>query len=338
MATSKRRKRVMTDSALIAAYKTVREPLDKERTFIERKKALRKFEGFLKDNSIKLKDVTWETMQEFFVWMQKSNGHAVSTCRQVLSLVKQFYLWAYESDKLRKDPQKIFTTTLKASLPKVGRKLPDPPTQEEMRKILQETSKPRRALVRIAYETGARVSELVSMQMSHLDLAHHTMKIQQHKQQTERIANLTTECTELLQEYIDNYRGTPKEGSEGFLWIGSYGTPISARTVQRWIKEVSRYAGREITPHKIRAACATHMLENEADIREVQVLLGWRALSTLEHYAGVAQVRQKAVFRKAHPLAKEEVTQAALEQAEKLKEVMPLFEQLKTLLAESGAS
>lgn len=68
------------------------------------------------------------------------------------------------------------------------------------------------------------------------------------------------------------------------------------------------------------------MLENEADIREVQVLLGWSFLSTLEHYAGVAQVRQKEVFNKARPLAKEEATQAALQQAEKL----------KVMVAESG--
>lgn len=321
----------MPKDPAIAKYLQVRKGLDRPSTWKERNRAVNRFVEYLSNESVSLMEIKKSTILDFWIYMTKLLGLSINTAHQQLSLVKSFIRWCFESD-LTPNPLKIFTTTLKDELPKPIRRLPDPPSQKEMEKILSEVERDKRGVFRLLYETGMRLSDLLNLKLSDLDFENRSVKIFQIKQQTERIAFLTEGCISLLTEYIEKYRPVPAPGFEDFLMISSVtGKQISGKTIQRWVKKYSSYAGTPITPHKIRAACATHMMEGGADIRHIQVYGGWQSLSTLEHYAAVSDQYKRKVWGDTHPLAMKEEQNKLMKKSVVISEYLPVMKQLEEM-------
>ena len=313
-------------------YLAKREELDGEGTFLARKKAVTRFVEFINSQGITLRRVRKETIKDFFTHMRKEDGVSINTAHHQIHMLVPFFRWAYENKK-GNNPAAIFTSDLKSELPKKSKKLPKPPTQEQMEKIIAAGPPVEKTVIRLLYESGMRLGELVSLKVSDLDLKSKTLKIFQNKQQNERITQLTSECVTLLAAYINHHRPDPEEGYEDILFTSPVtGKALTKRTVERWVKKVSTWVEVPITPHQIRAAMATHMLENGADIREVQMIGGWQNLATLQHYAAVSRSRQKKVWSQTHPLAKEEALKQLETQEGILKDNTELLERMQTLL------
>jgi integrase/recombinase XerC len=165
-----------------------------------------------------------------------------------------------------------------------------------------------RAMLELLYGSGLRVSELVGLNLTSVDLAERTARVL-GKGNKERVVPLGEKAVQALGAYqeVRARLSHPRSGhlDADALFVGRKGTRITARQVQRL---VSRYgalgAGRaDLHPHALRHTCATHLLDAGADLRGIQELLGHRSLSTTQKYTHVSVDRLMEVYDRAHPLA-----------------------------------
>jgi site-specific recombinase XerD len=181
--------------------------------------------------------------------------------------------------------------------PRVAKKLPEVLSKEEVRKLIKGARGLRdKTLLSVAYATGARVSEVMSLRLSDIDRAQNTLRIRDGKGGRERRALLSTKLLELLEQYWREYRPKdylfPKPGGSG---------PLSESVLQKACKDAALRAGlkKRIHPHVLRHSFATHLLEQGTDLRTVQVLLGHSQIVTT---AGYMHVSSKHLERVKSPL------------------------------------
>ena len=164
-----------------------------------------------------------------------------------------------------------------------------------------------RALIEAIYSGGLRISEAVGLNFGDVDLTSGIIKVR-GKGKKERLAALGTPAVKAVKQYlrICRQQGFKCRERDCALFLNQQGTRLSARSFQRDLKNYLIYAGLppDFTPHKLRHSFATHLLDAGADLRSVQEMLGHENLSTTQIYTHVSAERLKAVYRKAHPLAK----------------------------------
>jgi len=160
----------------------------------------------------------------------------------------------------------------------------------------------------VLYASGLRVSELVSLNLSNLDLRHGELRVW-GKGAKERLALLGKPACRALTRYIEDGRSKliKEDRATSALFLNRLGSRLSTRSVSNILDKYAKLAGleRRVTPHVIRHTFATHLLDGGADLRTVQELLGHANLSTTQIYTHVSQARAKEVYRKAHPRARE---------------------------------
>ena len=151
------------------------------------------------------------------------------------------------------------------------------------------------------YSTGARVSELCSMNIEDIDFSEGTIRVL-GKGNKERMVLLTVPAMNAIVEYI---KFRPAAGP---LFLSHRNKRLSPLTVQRTVRAVSKRAGitSKVTPHALRHSFATHMLKRGADVRVLQELLGHANLATTQIYTHVSLAHERAVFQRTHPLAETE--------------------------------
>lgn len=201
---------------------------------------------------------------------------------------------------------------LEVQLPKAQRKLPVVLTTAQIEDLLQApfTREPDpqapawmpardAAILELFYSTGIRVSELAALDVRHFDYYSDSIRVF-GKGGKERICPLGSPAVEAIQRY----RGEAGI-REGALFISKLRKRLSTRSVSSLIKKYQRQAGIpiEISPHKLRHSFATHLLDNGADLRSVQTLLGHASLSTTQIYTHVSTERMRRAYRDAHPRA-----------------------------------
>lgn len=196
--------------------------------------------------------------------------------------------------------------------PKLERRLPqflDAPEITDLLELPSDSLLGRRdaAIMELLYSSGLRVSELTGLMVSSLDLEQRFVLVF-GKGARERIVPVGRPAIKALQTYLQNSRpllDRQMSGSENRLFLNHSGTPLSDRSVRRILtKYVGMLAVRKrVTPHTLRHSFATHMLDNGADLRAVQDLLGHVSLKTTQIYTHVTSERLLAVYRKAHPRA-----------------------------------
>jgi len=195
------------------------------------------------------------------------------------------------------------------SLPRRWKRLPKAITGSDIEKLLvrevPETPQSlcEQAVLELAYASGLRLAELRGIRLEQLHLESGFINVV-GKGNKERVVPLGRKAVEALQHYLE--AGRPKlvtPRSPGTVFLTKRGTPFAAVTLWKRIKQRVRRAGisRNITPHMLRHSFATHLLENGADLRVIQELLGHANISTTEIYTHVARNRLREVHRKFHP-------------------------------------
>jgi len=225
-----------------------------------------------------------------------------STARQ-LSSFRRFYRYLVREGAVREDP------TAQIDMPKVGRSLPRSLTEEEVEALLAapSVSDPLghrdRTMLEVLYATGLRVSELVSLKISSVNLTAGVLRIV-GKGDRERLIPLGEEAVQWLHQFLQGPRvEILLERQTDYLFPTRRGDRMTRQAFWHIIKRHARSAGvqKELSPHTLRHAFATHLLNHGADLRVVQMLLGHSDLSTTQIYTHVARERMKDLHAQHHP-------------------------------------
>ena len=227
---------------------------------------------------------------------------ATSTGR-LLSSAKRFYQYLLRQGRIAADP------TLKIERPKLPRSLPKSLTEAEVEALIQAPDTNThlglrdRAMLEMLYASGLRVSELVNLKVSEASLDMGVVRAM-GKGSKERLVPLGEESLDWLRRYLDQARGAILDGRQSdALFVTQRGGPM---TRQMFWNLIQRYAARaaiqkHLSPHTLRHAFATHLLNHGADLRVVQMLLGHADISTTQIYTHVARERMKQLHAKHHP-------------------------------------
>lgn len=239
---------------------------------------------------------------EFLAWRVEQGVHPRSSARQ-LSSVRRFYRFMVREQRIAEDP------TAKVQMPKLGRPLPQTMTEGEVERLLDapETTDPLgmrdRCMLEVLYASGLRVSELVDLRQEHLNLRQGVLRIV-GKGNRERLVPLGREAVSWLEQYLSNARRVIlQERTSEYLFPTRRSDHMTRQAFWHIIKRYASKAQVEqnLSPHTLRHAFATHLLNHGADLRVVQTLLGHSDLSTTQIYTHVAKERLGEVHREHHP-------------------------------------
>ncbi len=236
------------------------------------------------------KDLKSGDIQEF-IRIQTQNMLSIPTILRRISSTKNFYLFL--------EKERIITFQIDSlEKPKGSKKLPVCISIEEVEGLLDQPdiTKPEgqrdKAMLEILYSSGLRISELLSLKTNQINSERGIVKIV-GKGNKERIVPVGDYALEYLNKYInEGRRKNPKRGSE-FLFLNRYGEPVSRVYFFLQVKKYAKQAGIqvEISPHTLRHCFATHMLENGAELRAVQEMLGHANIATTQIYTNISSKR-----------------------------------------------
>lgn len=266
---------------------------------------LRQYQEFLeKGGSETLESASQSTIVAYLMYLRKQ-GKATATIARRLAALKAFYHFLIKENLVDKDP------TDSLASPKLERKLPKVLTVEEVDRLLAkpDTRTPHglrdKAMLELLYATGIRVSELTSLNLGDVDLQEAVVRCR-GKGSKERIVPVGTIAINALSAYLSG--GRPRivqDPREKALFVNHHGSRLTRQGFWKIVKKYAVQAGirKEITPHTLRHSFATHLLENGADLRAVQEMLGHADISTTQIYTHITKSRLKEVYSRTHPRA-----------------------------------
>lgn len=263
-------------------------------------KALTKW---LDESNRSLQSVRREDLLKYLADRMGSGIKARSTAR-ALSCLRSFYRYLLREKVIKVDP------TLRIDNPKLGRPLPDSLTESDVERLLAapDLTTPigirDRAMLEVLYACGLRVTELVSMRLTDMNLRQGVLRVM-GKGSKERLVPLGEEAISWLQQFIQDSRDEllKKNLSEDVVFPSNQGKMMTRQTFWHRIKIHAQDAGikKKLSPHTLRHAFATHLVNHGADLRVVQLLLGHSDLSTTQIYTHIAQQRMKELHAEHHP-------------------------------------
>ncbi len=251
-----------------------------------------------------LLEIDTDTLREFLANLSTKNYSKSTTARKIATL-RSFYKFLVKRGHTEKNPVTSIRT------PKQEKKLPKFLTYEDIKRLLDAPASNHwlgvrdRAIMEALYSTGLRVSELVNLNMDDVDFLSEVLHVR-GKGKKERIAPIGSAALRSIQSYLE-YRNKRAMNNSNFdtriLFVNKHGKKLSTRSVRRKMDKYLEMAGldKTISPHTLRHSFATHMLNNGADLRSVQELLGHQSLSTTQVYTHVTTSRLKEQYDNAHP-------------------------------------
>jgi integrase/recombinase XerD len=249
---------------------------------------------WLAERNVPIMRTTRADLQDFIAWRARAGARPSSTARQLSSFRRFFHYFAHEG-AIREDP------TAQIAMPKFARSLPRSLTEEEVEALLSApvVSDPLgnrdHTMLEVLYATGLRVSELVNLRHGQIDLTQGVIRVP-GKGDRERLIPLGKEAIRALKEFS---RGARSEilldHQTDYLFPTRRGDRMTRQAFWYIVKRYARKAGiaKELSPHTLRHAFATHLLNHGADLRVVQMLLGHSDLSTTQIYEHVVRERLK---------------------------------------------
>jgi integrase/recombinase XerD len=267
---------------------------------------LQAYIDFIKENyGIRdLDDIKKEHIQNFSRSLSRKNNSNTTITRK-LSSIRSFHKYLMSENIVDRDISR------KVRKPKTSSSLPTVLNIEEIDRLINLTYKSdkpldlrNRAMIEIAYGSGLRVSELLNLKISDLHLNKALVNII-GKGNKERIIPLNENTVLALQKYIIEARPDLKPKKADILFVNKFGKPISRVGVFKLIKKLAEEADikKIVSPHTLRHSYATHLLENGADLRTVQDLLGHEDILTTEIYTHVSKKHLSKIYNEAHPRA-----------------------------------
>lgn len=231
------------------------------------------------------------------------NGTSLSTIQRIITCIKSFYSFLFENNIIENNPAQLIEN------PKKRRKLPTIITENEVMKLLEspdvKTNKGLRdkCILELLYSSGLRISELLNIKINEISKEKKFLKIK-GKGNKERLVPIGSSAMNLLIVYLDTYRLNIKISNNiDILFINENGSIISRQACWEMIQKYASISliNKKISPHNLRHAFATHLLNNGADLRTVQMLLGHASLSTTQIYTHIAKERLVKFHQKYHP-------------------------------------
>lgn len=261
---------------------------------------LNQFDKWLKN--LTLEDVAEADISLFLLYRQKQ-GQSSRSAARMLSSLRRFYSYLLRENRLSVDPTSLIDA------PHIGRSLPGSLSESEVEQLLQAPETVHalgfrdRTMLELVYAAGLRVSELVGITFQQINLRQGCVRII-GKGDKERLVPIGEEATSWLERYLSEARlDILGSRQSDYLFVTARGSCMTRQAFWHIIKRYAKLAGidKDLSPHTLRHAFATHLLNHGADLRVVQLLLGHSDLSTTQIYTHIAQHRLKEIHSKFHP-------------------------------------
>lgn len=267
---------------------------------------LQSLSTWLKENqppSLSLLDVSKLHLLQYIAW-RGTNGAKSSTMARVLSSLRRFYRYHVRINSITEEPTALIES------PKLGRPLPGTISETQVEALINapHIEEPLglrdRAMLELLYATGLRVSELISLDHTQISLQQGVLRVM-GKGNKERLVPMGDEAVDWLERYRLDARPILMQGkgTSNQFFVTQRGSGMTRQAFWYIVKRYAQiaYMSQNISPHTLRHAFATHLLNHGADLRVVQLLLGHSDLSTTQIYTHVAQARLQELHRKHHP-------------------------------------
>ena len=251
--------------------------------------------------------ITYENIQEFLFHISKKKFSERTQARWISS-IKAFFKYLVEDEAREDNP----ATLLEG--PKLGLYLPDTLSFDDVNRIIEainistDLGRRNHCMIEVLYGCGLRVSELIDLKMSNINFKESYLKVE-GKGDKARFVPLAAYTAELIKQYIKEIRSKYKinKKCEDILFLNSRGSSMSRVIVFIIIKELTEKAGinKKISPHTFRHSFATHLLQNGADLRYIQEMLGHSSITTTEIYTHLKNEELRDVILNYHPRNKE---------------------------------
>jgi integrase/recombinase XerD len=254
-----------------------------------------------KTNSIFLENVTKSDIQQYLSFkFPSSKARSIS---RSLSTLRRFYRFLYREKKITTDP------TLQIQKPKIPKSLPKSLSEDEVENLLEapdlniDIGIRDKAMIELLYACGLRVSELVNIQLTELNLDDGVIRVTGKGDKT-RLVPMGEDAMDYIQKYLLSAReAILKNKKSKYLFVTHHGKSMTRQTFWHSLKKYALIANikQSISPHILRHAFATHLINHGADLRVVQMLLGHSDISTTQIYTHVARERLKTIHKTHHP-------------------------------------
>lgn len=263
-------------------------------------RALKKFFGAVEITT--LESVQAEQLRDFLL-IERRDGRRPAGLKILAVALRHFFRWWAEQDKNRKNP------ALFLELPKLDRRLPDTLSQAEVDQLLTTSfgddrlGLRNRAIGELLYSCGIRVSELVNARLENVDLEKGYLRVI-GKGNKERLVPMGRVVCQILQDYLQKSRPKfVKARTGGEIFLGQHGQKLTITRIWEILNDHAQKAGikKRVYPHALRHSFATHLLQNGADLRAIQEMLGHADISTTQIYTHVDNSALKHTHWKFHP-------------------------------------
>lgn len=264
---------------------------------------IEQYEKYVSDNKINYLKVTEETILEYMEYLREENKKE-STISRSLASIRSFYQYLIRVKKIKKDP------TMTIESPKISKRTPNILTSKEVELLLDQPKDVDlkgtrdKAMLEFAYATGMRVTEMISLDIDDVKLDEGYVVCRGRSKS--RNIPLGSMSLKALKEYIDDARPyLIRDESEEALFVNVNGTRLTRQGFWKIVKYYKEQAHitKDITPHVLRHSFATHLLQNGADLKAIQMMLGHSDISSTQVYMQFQDEGIKNVYRKAHPRA-----------------------------------
>ncbi|MFT5521307.1 MAG: integrase/recombinase XerD [Enterobacterales bacterium] len=229
-------------------------------------------------------------------------GYNPRSTSRLLSTIRRFYRYCVRENILSSDPSSLIES------PKIGRSLPKTMTEKEIDVLLDAPSDDTLglrdlAMLELLYACGLRITELVTLEVSQISMLQGVLRVS-GKGNKERLVPIGESAIDAIKDYLSSSRAVLLGDKQcDALFLSQRGKAMTRQTFWHRIKHYASIAGikKTISPHVLRHAFATHLLNHGADLRSLQMLLGHSDLSTTQIYTYVAQERLKSLHQQHHP-------------------------------------
>jgi integrase/recombinase XerD len=274
-------------------------------TIVAYESDLQKLVSYLFDARIEPEKATTEVLRDFIIEISSLGIHPRSQAR-ILSSIKSFYHFLIYRNILDNDPTELLES------PKIGLRLPVVLSLKEIDDIVAaiDLSKPEgqrnKAIIEVLYGSGLRVSELINLQLSKLYLDEGYMLVE-GKGSKQRLVPMSPQALKQIALWkIDRNGLDIKKGSEDVVFINRRGSKLTRDMIFKIVKDLTALAGikKNVSPHTFRHSFATHLLENGANLRAIQQLLGHESITTTELYTHIDMHFLRQTVLECHPFYK----------------------------------